>query len=89
MCIRDRSTRGVQLKDVTPIDRDPDDPQDNNGGTGGTVNPQDGNTPSVGGVGKVTIEKLADTVIIQKEADADRVVDDMVARLKKLLPNTV
>ena len=83
------STRGVQLKDVTPIDRDPDDPQDNNGGTGSTVNPQDGNTPSVGGVGKVTIEKLADTVIIQKEADADRVVDDMVARLKKLLPNTV
>ena len=86
---RRMSTRGVQLKDVTPIDRDPDDPQDNNGGTGGTVNPQDGNTPSVGGVGKVTIEKLADTVIIQKEADADRVVDDMVARLKKLLPNTV
>lgn len=82
------STRGVQLSDVKSIDRDPD-PQDDKGGTGGTGNPQDGNTPSVGGVGKVTIEKLADTVIIQKEADADRVVDDMVARLKKLLPNTV
>ena len=38
---RRMSTRGVQLKDVTPIDRDPDDPQDNNGGTGGTGNPQD------------------------------------------------
>ena len=84
------STRGVQLKDVTPIDRDPDDPQDNNGGTGGTGgtgNPQDGDTPKSGGIGSVTIEKLADTVIIEKEADTDKVVSDMVAKFKKLLPN--
>jgi anti-sigma regulatory factor (Ser/Thr protein kinase) len=68
------STRGVQLKDVTPIDRDPDDPQD-------------GDTPKSGGIGSVTIEKLADTVIIEKEADTDKVVSDMVAKFKKLLPN--
>lgn len=78
------STRGVQLKDVTPIDRDPDDPQDNNGGTG---NPQDRDLPKSGGIGSVTIEKLADTVIIEKEADTDKVVSDMVAKFKKLLPN--
>lgn len=81
---RRMSTRGVQLKDVTPIDRDPDDPQDNNGGTG---NPQDSDLPKSGGIGSVTIEKLADTVIIEKEADTDKVVSDMVAKFKKLLPN--
>lgn len=84
---RRMSTRGVQLKDVTPIDRDPDDPQDNNGGTGGTGNPQDSDLPKSGGIGSVTIEKLADTVIIEKEADTDKVVSDMVAKFKKLLPN--
>ena len=71
---RRMSTRGVQLKDVTPIDRDPDDPQDNNGGTGGTGNPQDSDLPKSGGIGSVTIEKLADTVIIEKEADTDNKV---------------
>ena len=84
---RRMSTRGVQLKDVTPIDRDPDDPQDNNGGTGSTGNPQDSDLPKSGGIGSVTIEKLADTVIIEKEADTDKVVSDMVAKFKKLLPN--
>lgn len=84
---RRMSTRGVQLKDVTPLDRDPDDPQDNNGGTGGTGNPQDSDLPKSGGIGSVTIEKLADTVIIEKEADTDKVVSDMVAKFKKLLPN--
>ena len=86
---RRMSTRGVQLKDVTPIDRDPDDPQDNNGGTGDTGNPQDSDLPKSGGIGSVTIEKLADTVIIEKEADTDKVVSDMVRKLKKLLPNTI
>ena len=66
--------------------RDPD-PQDDKGGTGGTGNPQDGDTPKSGGIGSVTIEKLADTVIIEKEADTDKVVSDMVAKFKKLLPN--
>ena len=85
---RAMSTRGVQLSDVKPIDRDPD-PQDDKGGTGGTGNPQDGDTPKSGGIGSVTIEKLADTVIIEKEADTDKVVSDMVRKLKKLLPNTI
>lgn len=80
------STRGVQLTDVKPIDRDPD-PQDDTGGTGGTGNPQDKDLPKSGGIGSVTIEKLADTVIIEKEADTDKVVSDMVAKFKKLLPN--
>ena len=83
---RAMSTRGVQLSDVKPIDRDPD-PQDDKGGTGGKGNPQDGDTPKSGGIGSVTIEKLADTVIIEKEADTDKVVSDMVAKFKKLLPN--
>ena len=85
---RAMSTRGVQLSDVKPIDRDPD-PQDDKGGTGGKGNPQDGDTPKSGGIGSVTIEKLADTVIIEKEADTDKVVSDMVRKLKKLLPNTI
>lgn len=83
---RAMSTRGVQLTDVKPIDRDPD-PQDDTGGTGGTGNPQDKDLPKSGGIGSVTIEKLADTVIIEKEADTDKVVSDMVAKFKKLLPN--
>ena len=83
---RAMSTRGVQLSDVKPIDRDPD-PQDDKGGTGGTGNPQDSDLPKSGGIGSVTIEKLADTVIIEKEADTDKVVSDMVAKFKKLLPN--
>ena len=48
---------------------------------------KDGDTPKSGGIGSVTIEKLADTVIIEKEADTDKVVSDMVAKFKKLLPN--
>lgn len=83
---RAMSTRGVQLSDVKPIDRDPD-PQDDKGGTGGTGNPQDSDLPKSGGIGSVTIEKLADMVIIEKEADTDKVVSDMVAKFKKLLPN--
>ena len=38
--------------------------------------------PKSGGIGSVTIEKLADTVIIEKEADTDKVVSDMVAKFK-------
>ena len=35
----------------------------------------------------ITIEKLADTVVIEKEADVDRVVQDMVTKFRKLVPN--
>ena len=35
----------------------------------------------------VNIEKLADTVVIEKEADVDKVVEDMVKKFRKLVPN--
>ena len=35
----------------------------------------------------ITIEKLADTVVIEKEADVDKVVQDMVTKFRKLVPN--
>jgi phage-related protein len=35
----------------------------------------------------INIEKLADTVVIQKEADVDKVVQDMVTKFRKLVPN--
>ena len=46
------------------------------------------NASSTGSVGStVNIEKLADTVVIEKEADVDRVVEDMVKKFRKLVPN--
>lgn len=47
-------------------------------------------TPTAGGTGggsNVTIEKLADTVVIEKDADVDKVVEAMVTKFKKLVPN--
>mgnify|MGYP003290477760 CR=1 FL=1 len=41
---------------------------------------------STGG-SNVTIEKLADTVVIEKDADVDKVVEDMVKKFRKLVPN--
>ena len=41
---------------------------------------------STGGA-TVHIEKLADTVVIEKEADVDTVVEAMVTKFKKLVPN--
>ena len=38
-------------------------------------------------VGGVTIEKLADTVIIEKDADVDKVMAQMMAKFRKLVPN--
>ena len=35
----------------------------------------------------ITIEKLADTVVIEKEADVDKVVQGMVTKFRKLVPN--
>ena len=44
--------------------------------------------PTTGGGGNsIHIEKLADTVIIEKEADVDKVVEGMVTKFKKLVPN--
>lgn len=42
---------------------------------------------SSGGGTSVTIEKLADTVVIEKEADVDKVVEGMISKFKKLVPN--
>lgn len=38
-------------------------------------------------VGGVNIEKLADTVIIEKDADVDKVMAQMMAKFRKLVPN--
>ena len=35
----------------------------------------------------ITIEKLADTVVIKENADVDKVVQDMVTKFRKLVPN--
>lgn len=35
----------------------------------------------------ITIEKLADTVVIEKEADVDKVVEGMITKFRKLMPN--
>ena len=35
----------------------------------------------------INIEKLADTVIIEKEADVDKVVEGMITKFRKLVPN--
>ena len=35
----------------------------------------------------VNIEKLADTVVIEKEADVDKVVEGMINKFRKLVPN--
>lgn len=42
---------------------------------------------STGGGTTVHIDKLADTVVIEKEADVDKVVEDMVTKFSKLVPN--
>ena len=48
--------------------------------------PQSSASASTGGT-TVNIEKLADTVVIEKEADVDTVVEAMVTKFKKLVPN--
>lgn len=79
---RAMSTRGVQLNNaLQPVDslsRDSD--------TSGTVvPPQEAQETKANTT--VTIEKLADTVVIEKEADVDKVVEDMVKKFRKLVPN--
>lgn len=50
------------------------------------ASPSNTSSASAGGA-NITIEKLADTVVIEKEADVDRVVEDMVKKFRKLVPN--
>ena len=51
-----------------------------------TEAPQSTASTSTGGT-NVHIEKLADTVVIEKEADVDKVVEGMVTKFKQLVPN--
>lgn len=80
------STRGVQLNHaLQPVDRKlPKD--DNKGGIGSAGQPQEEKEISKAGT-PVHIEKLADTIVIEKEADVDKVVEDMVKKFRKLVPN--
>ena len=39
------------------------------------------------GASSVNVEKLAETVIIEKDADVDKVVEEMIAKFRKLVPN--
>ena len=83
---RAMSTRGVQLNNaLQPVDRDPSK-DGNTGGIGSAGQPQEVKEISKAGT-TVHIEKLADTVVIEKEADVDKVVEDMVKKFRKLVPN--
>ena len=52
----------------------------------GKVQAPTGATTSAGGT-NVSIEKLADTVVLEKDADVDKVVEGMIAKFRKLVPN--
>lgn len=85
---RAMSTRGVQLnKAVQPVDRE----ISIRGNNSGTVNA--GQAQEIKEVAKegatISIDKLADTVVIEKEADVDRIVEDMVKKFSKLVHNVV
>lgn len=78
------STRGVELSpSVKPLEINSNNPQapmpvqemtgDNQGNNGSTT--------------KIDKLYLAETVIIEKEADTDKVVQDMVTKFRKLVPN--
>jgi hypothetical protein len=80
---RQMSTRGVNLtQTIADVPRD----SESNSPTIEVTPAIPQLTPVKGGT-TVTIEKLADTVIIEKEADVDKVVEDMVTKFKKLVPN--
>ena len=83
---RQMSTRGVQLNNaLKPVDSDLTKGQDA-GGIGGAGEEQEVKEVSKAGT-TVNIEKLADTVVIEKDADVDKVVEDMVKKFRKLVPN--
>ena len=79
---RRMSTRGVQLtQNITELHRD-----DGNPVRTATSLPQEVKEINAGKT-TVNIEKLADTVVIEKEADVDKVVEDMITKFRKLVPN--
>lgn len=76
------STRGVELAPtIKPLDL-------TSANTVPTTNPmpevKDEKQENKGS--NIMIEKLADTVVIEKEADVDKVVQDMVTKFRKLVP---
>ena len=81
---RAMSTRGVQLNNaLQPVESLTSGTESSMGGAG---QPQEVKEISKAGT-TVNIEKLADTVVIEKEADVDKVVEDMVKKFRKLVPN--
>lgn len=81
---RHMSTRGVNLSNmVEPLDRS----AENTNPTGKTVGLAQEEKPVNTGSTTVNIDKLADTVVIEKEADVDKVVEDMISKFRKLVPN--
>lgn len=82
---RSMSTRGVQLNNaLQPLETTLS--RDSASGLGSTGQTQEVKELSKAGT-TVNIEKLADTVVIEKEADVDKVVEDMVKKFRKLVPN--
>lgn len=82
---RSMSTRGVQLNNaLQPVESVIS--RDATSGIGSAGQPQEVKEISKAGA-TVNIEKLADTVVIEKEADVDKVVEDMVKKFRKLVPN--
>lgn len=78
---RQVSTRGVKLTENTLAVRDTTSKQ-----SGGTDLPQEIKQANAKTT-TVKIEKLADTVVIEKEADVDKVVEGMIDKFTKLVPN--
>lgn len=80
---RHMSTRGVQLTQITAdVPRDTGDTSTVPTPKAPTEAKQDNTRGTT-----VTIEKLAETVVIEKEADVDKVVENMIAKFRKLVPN--
>lgn len=78
------STRGVQLtQNIAEVPRDDSNVTSNTGNTGTTQEIPQAKT----GATTFNIEKLAETVVIEKDADVDKVVEDMINKFKKLVPN--
>ena len=78
------STRGVQLTpEAKPLPRDTGSGNATGAPTGSTQAKQENTVKNT----SFNIEKLADTVVIEKEADVDKVVEDMITKFRKIIPN--
>lgn len=81
---RSVSTRGVKLNnELQPVEKIN---VKDAGGLGSAGQSEEVKEVSKAG-NNIHIEKLADTVVIEKEADVDKVVEDMVKKFRKLVPN--